>query len=83
MEEQKKKAVEKLRSQMEEDYSRGYGKAVEMVEGGTIDLQVAEDLATADEPKHEVFFEQSRKFVEGFIDGLEEMLKEAREKKES
>jgi len=82
MEEKRKKAVEKLRRQMEEDYSRGYEKAVEMVESGAIDLQEAENLVTAEEPQHEIFLEESQKFIEGFTDGLAEMLKEAREKEE-
>jgi hypothetical protein len=67
---------------MEGDYSEGYKQAVEMVKDGKIKLQEAENLVSSDPPVHDVFVGESRKFVEGFIDALDEMLRKAREKEE-
>lgn len=78
MKETKKKAVEKLRKEMKADHDRGYERAYEMVADGTIDLEEAQKLVDADEPVHEEFMEESKDYVQGFIDALAEMLKDAR-----
>jgi hypothetical protein len=67
---------------MEGDYSKGYKQAVEMVKDGKIKLQEAENLVNSDPPVHNVFVGESRKFVEGFINALDEMLRKARKKEE-
>jgi hypothetical protein len=78
MEETKKKAVERLRKEMKTDHDRGYERAYEMVADGTLDLEEAQKLVDAEEPVHEEFAEESRDYVEGFIDALAEMLKDAK-----
>jgi hypothetical protein len=65
---------------MNAEYSRGYNKAIEMVKDGKIKLQEAENLVNSDTPVHDVFVEESREFMKGFIDALDEMLRKAREK---
>lgn len=67
---------------MNAEYSRGYNKAIEMVKDGKIKLQEAENLVNSDPPVHNVFVGESRKFVEGFINALDEMLRKARKKEE-
>jgi len=67
---------------MGEDYSRGYKRAVEMLKDEKISVSEAENLVNSDPPVHEVFGGESRKFIEGFIDALDEMLKKAREKED-
>ena len=77
MENLKKDTTKTLRRQMTTDYNEGYKSALEMIKNGKITLQEAEQLVTAEEPSHDVFFERSEKFREGFIDALAEMLSEA------
>ena len=79
MEESKKKAIERLRQKMKQDYEKGYNKAIEMINAGRLDLQEAEGLVDADEPVHEVFVGESEKFVKGFTDSCAEMLRKAKE----
>ena len=74
----KKKAIEKLRKQKEDDYHRGYTKAFEMAAEGHLDLKEVEELATSDEPWLDVFEGQSEAFVEGFTDACSEMLRETK-----
>jgi len=78
MERTEKKAVEKLRQQMEKDCPRGYKKALEMVADGKITLAEAEKLTTADYPVHEVFAGESEGFKKCFIAALIKILNEAR-----
>jgi hypothetical protein len=80
VEEIKKEAIEKLRRKMEEDYSKGYERAVELVKDEKMGLSDAENLVAMENPIHEEFAGQSREFIEGFIDALDEMLRKAREK---
>ena len=78
MEETRKKAVERLRKQMKADHDRGYERACEMVEKGSIHLEEAQELVDADQPVLEQFAGQSKEYVEGFIDALAKMLKDAK-----
>jgi polyhydroxyalkanoate synthesis regulator phasin len=79
MEEIKKKAIEKLRQQMEEDCLKGSRMAYEMVANGSLKLEEAEKLVeTAENPVHEALAGESEDFKKCFIAALVNILSEAK-----
>jgi hypothetical protein len=78
MEEIKKKAVEKLRNDMKQDYEKGYKRACQMLANGELSLQEAQQLVDAEEPLHDALAGESKDYVKGFIAGLDEVLEEAK-----
>ena len=79
MEGLKKKAIEKLREQRENEYNKAYRKAFEMAAEGKLSLKDIEQIATSDEPQHDVLLGESEAFIEGFVGACSEMLRETRE----